>query len=315
MYPSLTKLPPPPPGKMGWAWTVDSPQLPDTMQNGESWPKISIVTPSFNQGKFIEEAIRSVLLQGYPNLEYIIIDGGSTDSSVEIIRKYEDVLAYWISAKDCGQSHAINKGFAKASGEIFGWLNSDDYLLPGALRIIAEAYSKAPNAGGWFGSCERRTLDGALISMCHPNRLDLKGLADKRSNWIMQPACFFSAQAWSACEALDTSLSYAMDFDLWLKIAKRFKIEKIDAVLATARIHPESKTMAERGMMYAEIWTVQIRHGFEKLAIQHMADFWQRHRQLFAKIYRIQASFPYRLVKPLLEPLLKSIFLEKSHKY
>jgi glycosyltransferase involved in cell wall biosynthesis len=282
------------------------------MPNGKPWPKISIVTPSFNQGRFIEETIRSVLLQGYPNLEYIIEDGGSTDSSVDIIRKYEDALAYWVSEPDRGQSDAINKGFAKASGKIFNWLNSDDYLHRSAIRIVAEAYRKAPNAGGWFGSCERVMPDGALINTCHANRLDLNGLADKKSNWIMQPACFFSAQAWKTCMALDTSLAYAMDFDLWLRIAKRYKIEKIDAVLATARIHPESKTQAERGMMFAEIRTVQIRHGFEKMAIQEMAELWQRHNRLLAKVYRIQASFPYRLVRPLLEPLLKRVFLEKS---
>ena len=118
--PTINELPSPPPGKRGWPWTEDSPQLPDTMPDGSPWPKISIVTPSLNQGPFIEETIRSVLLQGYPNLEYIIMDGGSTDESIEIIKKYEPWLAYWESEPDRGQSHAINKGFQRASGDSNG---------------------------------------------------------------------------------------------------------------------------------------------------------------------------------------------------
>jgi glycosyltransferase involved in cell wall biosynthesis len=312
--PILRELPPPPPGKTGWPWTEECTKLPDTMPDDKPWPKISIVTPSFNQSKFLEETVRSVIFQGYPNLEYIIIDGGSTDRSVEIIRKYEDKLAYWVSEADRGQSYAVNRGFEKASGQIFGWLNSDDYLLPGTLRIVAEAYSKVPNAGGWFGGCQRVTPDGTFISVRHPKRLELEGLADKSTSWIMQPACFFAAQAWSTCGPLDTSLSYAMDLDLWLKIAKRYQIEKVDVVLASARIHQEAKTQTERGMMFAEIWTVQIRHGFEKLAIRKMADLWQRHNKLRAKIYGVQSSFPYRLLQPVLEPLLKKMLLRETGK-
>src|SRR4030042_6265175 len=123
--PTLKELPSPPQGKTGWPWTEESPQLHNTMPDGSPWPKISIVTPSFNQGQFIEETIRSVLLQGYSDLEYIIIDGGSKDDSIELIRKYEKWLTYWVSEPDHGQSHAINKGFRKASGEIVAWLNSD----------------------------------------------------------------------------------------------------------------------------------------------------------------------------------------------
>src|SRR5688572_24844846 len=137
--PSLAQMPPPPPEKTGWPWTEESPQLPDTMPNGQPWPKITIVTPSYNQGQFLEETIRSVLLQGYPNLEYIIMDGGSTDGSVDIIRKYEPYIAYWVSTTDRGQSHAINKGFSLATGHLMGWLNSDDVYAPNALMSIAQS--------------------------------------------------------------------------------------------------------------------------------------------------------------------------------
>src|SRR5262249_30682863 len=141
-------LPPPPLGKSGWPWTRGRLVLPPKRPDGSPWPRLSIITPSYNQGQFIEETIRSVLLQGYPDLEYMIIDGGSTDNTVEIIRKYDPWLEYWVSERDRGQSHAINKGFRRSSGALLGWLNSDDVLLPNALATVATA----------LGSPEQRVL-------------------------------------------------------------------------------------------------------------------------------------------------------------
>src|SRR5882762_4423248 len=129
--PSLKQLPEPPKGKTGWPWTEQSPRVPATMPEGRLWPGISIVTPSFNQGQFIEETIRSVLLQGYPNLEYFVIDAGSADLTLEIIKKYEPWITYWVSEPDNGQVDAIKKGLRLSSGEWFNWINSDDILLQG----------------------------------------------------------------------------------------------------------------------------------------------------------------------------------------
>ena len=130
---SLSQLPEPPNGKTGWPWTEESLRLPEHRREGDSWPRISVITPSFNQAQFIEETIRSILLQGYPNLEYFIMDGGSTDGSVEIIKKYSPWLSYWISEKDNGQSDAINRGLKMASGDFATWINSDDLLAKNAL--------------------------------------------------------------------------------------------------------------------------------------------------------------------------------------
>src|SRR6266536_1115584 len=150
LRPSFEDAPFPPQGKMGWPWTEQAPPLPPLMPGGRSWPRVSIVTPSYNQGQFIEETIRSVILQGYPNLEYIVIDGGSSDQSVAVIRKYEPWISYWVSEKDHGQSHAINKGFARCTGDVLAWLNSDDLYFPGILQYVAHKYRASQGDRFWL---------------------------------------------------------------------------------------------------------------------------------------------------------------------
>lgn len=150
----INDLPNPPEGKIGWPWNEPSAIFPTTMGNSSDLPKISIVTPSYNQGEFIEETIRSVLLQGYPNLEYIIVDGGSTDNTVDIIKKYDDYISYWVSEPDNGQSHALNKGFSKATGDLIGWQNSDDYYSREAFKRVAEASKIYQDTDIFYGQVE-----------------------------------------------------------------------------------------------------------------------------------------------------------------
>lgn len=302
--PPLSELPAPPRGKKGWPWTEETPQSPDTMPDGQTWPKISIVTPSFNQGRFIEETIRSVLLQGYPNLEYIIIDGGSTDNSIEIIKKYEKWLAYWVSEPDRGQSHAINKGFEKATGKIYAWLNSDDYFLKDALRNIAMAYHTSPKAGAWCGGCLLVNAEGNTLRIHRPNRVDVEGIADWSKNYFAQPSCPFSEEAWRAFGPLEEELHYEMDFALWLKIAKDLRIQKLESVLAAAHIHGDSKIGRGEGPFKVEQVSIQIRHGYERLAIRDINQWMAQHAELEKKYEELRNKLNRIYRFPLLRPIM-----------
>jgi glycosyltransferase involved in cell wall biosynthesis len=164
--PTLEDLPPPPPGKTGWPWTEADEILSERFTENIEWPCISIVTPNYNYGQFLEETIRSVLLQGYPKLEYIVIDGGSTDHSLEVIKKYEAFLSCWLSEPDEGQSDALNKGFRLSHGEVCAYINSDDIFMPGAFQKIAEYLINNPSYQ-WVAST---VLHGESIETSHPWR-------------------------------------------------------------------------------------------------------------------------------------------------
>src|SRR5215472_10161327 len=203
--PALADLPPPPPDKTGWPWTVETPPSSVLGSNGPPRPRISIVTPSYNQGDFIEETIRSVLLQGYPNLEYIVIDGGSTDQTIDVIRRYEKWLAYWVSEKDDGQPQAINKGLSRATGELFNWINSDDLLLPGALAAIGSASRRDETIAGAilnFGPGTSQIIENKGLS---PARL----IAGETNAEYHQPGLWFRSRRIASAGGIDETLNYA----------------------------------------------------------------------------------------------------------
>lgn len=230
--------------------------------NGQTWPKISIVTPSFNQGVYLEKTIRSVLLQGYPNLEYIIIDGGSTDQSVDIIKKYESLIDFWVSEKDRGQSHAINKGLKKATGELFGWLNSDDYYLPGVLFKFAKAYLESPSSGAFYGQGHKVDVNGNIIYTPVLKTINYENLFKWCEDYnFMQPSCLFTKNSWINCGPLDENIHIALDVDFWIRIAKHYPFVKIDESLSFATTHPNAKTTALKNQMYADLAVVYAKHG------------------------------------------------------
>lgn len=209
-----------------------------------TWPRISIVTPSFNQGQYIEETILSVLNQNYPNLEYIIIDGGSTDNTVEIIKKYESWISYWVSEKDNGQSHAINKGIEKCTGEIFNWLNSDDYYEPNALFEVARIFLQNRNVR--FVSGHENHLFENDKNIIHTGTFIFKKFEKNIfSCEVTQPSTFFRLNDVKSVKGVSNELHYVMDAELWLKLIllhglKGFK--KTDKILVNFRIHESSKT-------------------------------------------------------------------------
>ncbi|MBE9013173.1 glycosyltransferase [Pseudanabaenaceae cyanobacterium LEGE 13415] len=252
--PRLSDLPAPPLGKTGFPWTEESQPLPDTRLNGQAWDKISIVTPSYQQGEFIEETIRSILLQGYPNLEYMIIDGGSTDGSVEIIRKYEPFLAYWMSERDRGQSHAINKGWERATGEILHFLNSDDVLLPGTLATIAQVFSENPPIQVVSGVCLVKDVDlKEELRTKQPRAFDLKYfLLDREGPG--QPATFIRREVFEQTGGMDERLHYTLDREYWMRVSLRcpaVQVALLNQPLAIFRWQSECKS-AQNEAPYCE---------------------------------------------------------------
>src|SRR5262245_54402053 len=240
----------PPSCKTGWPWSVNATASDPDSAGRCDWPRISIVTPSFNQGPFLEETIRSVLLQDYPNLEYIIIDGGSTDESVDIIQKYEPWLAYWISEKDSGQAEAVNKGFAACTGDLLGFINSDDFYATGALREVAATWERAgcPIDALISGSVHDISATGSVLShKFQPSRMwTVKELLAwgyfKTLTWgesLYQPGCFWTAATWRRFGPFPSDLHYIFDRYFFTKTAARSGTEFIvvDALISFYRVH------------------------------------------------------------------------------
>lgn len=222
-------------------------------------PKISIVTPSYNQGQFLEQTIQSVLAQDYANFEYVVIDGGSTDNSVEIIKKYQKKIKYFESKKDRGQSHAINKGFAKTDGEIMAWLNSDDLYRPGALRLVASIFAEFPEVE-WL-TCLPSAIneDGYQIYLAKPplyvrEFLKRGWYVRKLLGFVMQEGTFWRRSLWEkAGGKIDEQSHYAMDVKLWQTFAQFSKLHRIEASLAAYRLNPNRKSNDNHAKCYQEM--------------------------------------------------------------
>jgi glycosyltransferase involved in cell wall biosynthesis len=211
-----------------------------------NYPKISLVTPSLNQGRFIEETIQSVLSQNYPNLEYLVMDGGSTDNTLDVLKRYSSQLK-WISEKDTGQTNAINKGLRMASGDILAYLNADDLLLPDTLLKVARLFMEYPNTMWITGQCRIIDEDNREIRRLitvYKNlwlRLSRPGLL-LITDYISQPATFWRASVMSEMGYLDESLHYVMDYEYWLRLYSKYPPMFIPEYLAAFKIHLQSKT-------------------------------------------------------------------------
>jgi glycosyltransferase involved in cell wall biosynthesis len=209
-------------------------------------PKITVITPSYNQGAYIEQTIQSVIAQNYPNLEYIIIDGGSTDNTVDIIKKYENYITYWVSEKDAGQSDAINKGLAKATGEVFNWLNSDDYYMPNALHYIGQQYLENSALNILCAKELQKSADGyEYLTKGTTIRPTVEETIAYGNN--NQPPTFFKMDIVRALGGINPDIYFCMDSDLWIKYLLQSGlngVKKTDFVVNVFRLHETSKTVS-----------------------------------------------------------------------
>jgi glycosyltransferase involved in cell wall biosynthesis len=229
-----------------------------------------VVTPSFNQVRFLEETIRSVLDQDYPHIEYILIDGGSTDGSLEIIRRYADRLSNWASEPDRGQTDAINKGFAQAKGEILAWLNSDDTYQPTAVGEAVEYLTAHPEIGLVYGDTNLIDENGQVIGRFPAGQTDYRRLRQGYVH-IPQQAAFFRASLWKQVGPLDPTFFFAMDYDLWVRLARRAPLVYIPRLWANFRLHSSGKSVAADDRCWPEMLRVHYREGggpFSRLVIK-----------------------------------------------
>ncbi|TWR25269.1 glycosyltransferase [Mucilaginibacter pallidiroseus] len=223
----------PPTSKFGWPWTIQT--NPEIYSAKKNWPKITIVTPSYNQANFLEQTIRSVLLQNYPNVEFIIIDGGSTDGSAEIIKKYSPWISYWQSEKDGGQGNAINQGFSLSSGDIHAWINSDDYYTQDAFFKVANAFIKR-RVDFVYGFAQ--TFNTSTNKVETVKVMPHSDYFIKMPN-LAQPSCFWTSKIH---QPIWEELHCALDYELWLRLLKGQKRKRIREVLSVANVHDDAKT-------------------------------------------------------------------------
>lgn len=260
-----------------------------------SGPKITVVTPSYNQGQFLEQTLRSVVDQDYPNIEYIIVDGGSTDNSVEIIGRYSDRIDYWVSETDNGQADAIAKGFAIATGDVMCWLNSDDVFLPGALSKVASFFARHPAAEVVSGGCYYIDANGApLIEESAWGVYTLGGRATYNQfrfcgglGLVWQQSTFWRRKAYEEVGGLDTKLQFILDLDLFTRLAQRGRFYVIPHFLAAFRLHDETKSRKIKDIRIKEYDNFLMRYGCNDYSTIIRGLLFWRHRVpiLVAKVF------------------------------
>ncbi len=236
-------------------------------------PKVSIITPSFNQGRFLKDTIRSVLEQDYPDFEYLIVDGGSKDESVEIIKKYQEHLAWWVSEKDRGHADALNKGFSHARGDILAWLNSDDTYFPGAISQAVACLMEHPEVGMVYGDAQLIDDAGRTIGHFASKQTDYHQML-RGSVHIPQATTFFRTNLWRQVGPLDLSLFFAFDYDLWVKLAKISEVSYQPRLWASFRIHSQGKTVINDDRCYPDMLRVHDRElggGWSQLRVRAIA--------------------------------------------
>jgi glycosyltransferase involved in cell wall biosynthesis len=247
--PRLHELPPPPAGKSGWPWTTETP--PASTADDSEWPRLSIVTISYNQAAYLEETIRSVLLQGYPNLEYIVIDGGSEDASVDVIHKYERWISYWVSEPDGGSTFAINKGLRRAAGEWVGLQNSDDFYYPGCFCSFAQTLRRSSDVGLVTGDVmliDRDSMPIRDLRFTTPTYRELLALGMN----LAQQAAFWRTGIHNKIGYWDETLDCAVDYEWFVRLTKNYKAAHVPEVWGAYRLHEEGKLATRKAVFASE---------------------------------------------------------------
>ncbi len=234
------------------------------MKTSNNYLKISVITPSLNQDQFIERTIQSVLSQDYPNLDYIVVDGGSTDDTLAILKKYESQLN-WISEADEGQADAINKGFKKATGEVVCWLNADDEFMPGTLHTVADYFERYPETQLLYGDAETVDEKGRAYGRRGNVRATTFEELASQGDFIVQPAAFWRSTLFNDVGFLDTSLRYCLDYEFWLRVAQKYPLHYIPVPLAKERFHHQAKTTQASLRRIQEIEAVARRYHHPKI--------------------------------------------------
>ncbi len=293
------EVPPLPPPldttRTGWPWNVEHPPLPPAGMVAESWPQMTIVTPSFNQGAYLEETLRSVLAQGYPRLEYIVLDGGSTDNSVEILAHYDSCITHWESQPDAGQADAINRGFGMASGSVLAWLNSDDIYLPGTLVSVGRQFAAKPAAQLIYGEGWYINESSERIEPCRFVRRRFNRTYLVNRDPVLQPAAFWRRELWTAAGPLNSGLNWVFDWEWFIRAYDLTKFEYLPQFLAGYRIQPAAKTRTGGLTRQQEHGRVTRQYG----SFWHPNHLVQRTRAFDASIQQATARWPAPFAWPL----------------
>lgn len=286
----------------GWCDSVQvqPKQLDVRPGNATQLPRFSVVIPTLNQGNTIEDTLLSLIHQNYPSLEIILIDAGSSDSTMSILNRYRSHLSVLISEPDRGQSDAINKGFRLASGDIFFWLNSDDYLLPNALWSVAECFLANSNVDFMVG-------DGDVISIDHRFLRHIPALPMneatmlnwKNDQWVMQQCCFWSRKLWQDHGGVDENLHLLMDYDLWFRFSRNTEAAVLQRKLAVMRYYADAKTVKQRKKATEELAYVYAKNQAFQALREQVGDLVSQRSSMENYLNQIHSSLPVRLLKRL----------------
>lgn len=288
----------PPPlnsSRRGWPWTDFEPPRPPADVHPDAWPVITVVTPSFNQGAFLEETIRSILAQGYTRLEYIVLDGGSSDNSAEILAHYDGFIDHWESRPDAGQADAINRSFNMASGSVMGWLNSDDLYLPGALFTVGERFARAAELQLLYGEGWYLDEGSERVEPCRfvRRRFDYTYLVNRDP--ILQPAAFWRRELWTAVGPLNTDLHWVFDWEWFIRAFTVAQFDYLPEFLAGYRVQPAAKTRTGGLARQQEHGRVTRQYG----SFWHPNHVVQQTRRLDGSMREATARWPAPLAWPL----------------